>query len=55
MLPKGPSPQSQQHTTCPYPEPYRSSPYPPPYFLKVYFNIILPPNVLQTIHENSAC
>jgi hypothetical protein len=36
--------RTHKPATCPYPEPYQSSPYPPPsHFLKIHFNIILPP------------
>ena len=41
MEPEGSLPHSQEHPTCPYPEPYRSSPRPPTPLLERYV-LILP-------------
>ena len=37
------SSHSQQPATCRYPEPDESSPCPTSHFLKIHFNVILPP------------
>jgi hypothetical protein len=42
MEPEGSFPHSQEHATCPCPEPDRFSPYSAFHFSKIYFNIILP-------------
>ena len=46
MEPEGSLPHPQVPANCPYPEPDRSSPYPlTSHFLKIRFNIILPPTL----------
>jgi hypothetical protein len=63
MEPGGSLPYSQESATCPYPESAQSSPCPPSHFLKIRFNIILPPTPgspkwspsLRFPHQNPAC
>ena len=57
--PQGTVLHSQQHATCPYPEPDQPSPCTPPNFLKIHFNNILPSmprpyrwSSLQFPHQN---
>jgi hypothetical protein len=42
MEPESLLPPSQQHATCPFPEPSQFSPSPPIHLFKIHFNIILP-------------
>jgi hypothetical protein len=41
MVPEGSIPNSQELSTCPYPEPDQSSPHPPSHLYKIHPNIIL--------------
>jgi len=63
MEPEVSLPRLQEPATCPYSEPDQSSLCPASHFLKVHFNIILPPTSgspkwslsLKFLHQNPVC
>ena len=44
-------PDSQQHASCPHPQPDQSIPHTPSYFLKILFNITLPPVPISSLRS----